>query len=337
MNAPLPLLSSWATRRSQPITIFDLETTTNNPYVDWLGITEVALITLFPSGEIREECSLVDPERNIPPVVRELTGITNADVRGKPTWAAWAQKLHEIAQRHLVIGYNSAQFDCVVVSRQNERYGIEGTAFAHSLDARALPGVSGTLTAAAAQLGLSSDTAHRALADAWLTARLVEKVAERDGAPALEPFIGARPAFGKGYSPRGERADELRRHLAENGTLPDLDEMAARHSIKRSTLEGDVIRLIETGEASWTLLANATVQAYLEARLEEAIAATWIGEAEGRLKPLMTFLEPEAPAGLDYTQLKVGLARRREATEESVAQAPSVPPSGEANTGATHS
>lgn len=135
---PLPQLTLLAARRAQPVTVFDLETTTNTPYVKWMGITEVGRLTIFPDGRIEEECSLVNPERSIPPKVRELTDIMNEHVRGKPTWDVWKEKFHQIAAEHLVVGYNCASFDCVVVTRQNERYGLAGTTFEHVLDALAI-------------------------------------------------------------------------------------------------------------------------------------------------------------------------------------------------------
>ena len=96
-------LNKLSKKLNRPITIFDLETTTNNPYVKWMGITELGFITLYPDGNTKQTSALVNPERNIPPKVRELTGITNDDVRGKPTWNEWKKSLHEIANKHLVI------------------------------------------------------------------------------------------------------------------------------------------------------------------------------------------------------------------------------------------
>jgi len=99
MNFSLPRLLELAKRRAQPITVFDLETTTNIPYVAWMGVTEVGLLTIQPDGRLEETSAFVDPERNIPPFVRELTGITNKDVRGQPTWDVWKERFHEIAAR----------------------------------------------------------------------------------------------------------------------------------------------------------------------------------------------------------------------------------------------
>jgi DNA polymerase III epsilon subunit-like protein len=101
-----------------------------------MGITEIGFITIHPDGDIEATAELVDPERTIDRRAAELTGIYQADVRGKPTWSKWAQRLHVMAADHVIIGYNCRQFDCVVIQRQNARYGVEDTAFTHVLDAR---------------------------------------------------------------------------------------------------------------------------------------------------------------------------------------------------------
>jgi hypothetical protein len=93
-------------------------------------------------------------------------------------------------------------------------------------------------------------------------------------------------------------------HYRTQGGLPDLDQLAHKHGIQRSTIESDVYRLAESGRISFALLDRPEVQRFLSARLPDAIAA-----AVGKLKPLFTHLAQTAPAGFDYTQLRIGLAR----------------------------
>ena len=193
---PLMRLKKFAKKRKSPITIFDLETTTNIPYVKWMGITEVGFLTIYPDGSIKQTSALVNPERNIPPKVRELTGIMNEDVRGQPTWDAWKHRFHKIASEHLVIGYNCASFDCVIVEKQNERYGLSGTLFANILDARFLPDVRGKLEKAAGSFGITSKSYHRAMADVWATVFVVEAVAVKYGLEILESHI-RKPSHSK--------------------------------------------------------------------------------------------------------------------------------------------
>lgn len=302
----VPELVTWARRRGQCVTAFDLETTQQIPHASYIGIIEVALLSVTPSGALETESGLVNPERRIPKEVTALTGIRTEDVSDQPTWATWAQRLHQLARDHVMIGYNSSGFDCPVVVGQNARYGVLDTSFLHSLDAMALPGVRGTLSEAAAAHGLASEVVHRAAADAWLTARLVNAVAALRGLDVLDQHVGA----GGQCSPRAARESELVAAYEESGALPALDAFAERHGIKRSTAEGDVLRLVESGLLPEETIAVTVVQDWLANHLPQAIARCWGNSSEQRLKPLMEHLHSMSPpTALDYTQLRLGLRR----------------------------
>ena len=308
-------LNKLSKKLNKPITIFDLETTTYNPYVKWMGITELGFITLYPDGSSKETSALVNPERNIPPKVRELTGITNDDVRGKPTWDKWKKNLHQIAKEHLVIGYNCASFDCIVVIKQNERYGLNDTKFNYVLDAMSLPDVQGKLEKAAASFGIVSNTFHRAMADVWITALLVEAVAEKYDIQTLESCINtisstSGNSSSGNFSPKKKRKEELTKYFEKHNSLPDLETFGKERNIKRSTVEADVIDLIKNGIMPNTVLENPPVQKWLSMQIEEAIEKCWIGDDENRLKPLFLYFSEEAPEGFDYTQLRLALAKR---------------------------
>ena len=297
-----------ATHR-KTVSVFDLETTTFIPTVKWFGITEIALLNIDPDGTASTLTSLVNPERTIPKKVIELTGITNEDVRGKPTWAVWRDYMDHVAANNLTVGYCSFGFDCPGVVGQNKRYGKEGTVFSDHLDVFALPGVTGKLAEAAEKHGVVSDNYHRALADALVTAKLLNKVAEKHGLDVIDAHIGQRPGSGEN-SPRNVRKVELLEHYAKNGALPDLDKFGNRHGIKRSTVEGDVLRMIKNGILEPNVLERQEVQDWLSVRIQDAIDEQWHDEAEGRLKPLMEALHEGAPEGFDYTQLRLALMRR---------------------------
>ena len=319
----LALLLEWARLKNRPVTVFDLETTSNVPYVSWFGITEVGFISLFPDGRVETRSAFVDPEHRISSEVTRLTGIRESDVANQPSWAAWAALFHAMAQDHVMVGFNSHAFDCVAVRLQNARYGVADTSFAYSLDARALPEVVGTLSQAAEHFGLCAPRAHRAMDDAWLTVELVEAVAVRHGLEALEAFLGMGPAWNRisdptqwsVYSPRAVREAEILQHYQTHGALPELEPLAAKHGIKRSTMEGDVYRLAEKDKIPLAVLERPEVQDFLSVHLPDAIAATWTLETTGRLKPLFTYLAATAPQGFDYTQLRIALARYKAQTK----------------------
>jgi len=58
---------------------------------------------------------------------------------------------------------------------------------------------------------------------------------------------------------------------------------------------------------------NPSVQEWIASHIDAAIAECWVGELEGRLKPLMVYLADGAPAELDYTQLRLAVVRRARA------------------------
>ncbi|RLA40128.1 MAG: hypothetical protein DRR42_26355, partial [Gammaproteobacteria bacterium] len=80
-----PSICKLAAAHRKTVSVFDLETTTL-PAFKGFGITEIALLNIEPNGTATTVTSLVNPERTISKKIIELTGITNEDVRGKPTW-----------------------------------------------------------------------------------------------------------------------------------------------------------------------------------------------------------------------------------------------------------
>jgi hypothetical protein len=142
-------------------------------------------------------------------------------------------------------------------------------------------------------------------------------VALKHGLEVLDKCIGLVPKIGRGgaigggaggaYSPKKERAEELLRHYKDNGDLPDLEEFATRHGLVITTIQSQVVDLIEDGDLPSSILEDSVVQEWLSQHLSDAIKLCWIGEAEGKLKPLMVHLESNAPEGLNYAQLKIAL------------------------------
>lgn len=61
-------------------TIFDFETTGLSPKDD--TIIEIAAIRIRNSKQVGTFSLLIDPEREVPEFITNLTGITNEDVQG---------------------------------------------------------------------------------------------------------------------------------------------------------------------------------------------------------------------------------------------------------------
>ena len=107
----------------KPLVIFDLETTGLDLVRD--RIIQISYIKLLPSGEELRGNELINPERPIPQEVVTLTGISNDDVKDKPTFKQLGQKLAEIFTGSDFAGFNSNHFDIPLLAEEFLRAGID--------------------------------------------------------------------------------------------------------------------------------------------------------------------------------------------------------------------
>jgi DNA polymerase III subunit epsilon len=103
-----------------PIAFVDLETTGGSTGVH--RITEVGVVEIGPQGTSRWS-TLVDPQQPIPPFIQQLTGITDAMVRGAPTFDAIAPELFARLDGKLFVAHN-ASFDRGFLHSEFERVGL---------------------------------------------------------------------------------------------------------------------------------------------------------------------------------------------------------------------
>ena len=103
-----------------PIVFVDLETTGGSTSEH--RITEVGVVGIGPAGVSRWS-SLVDPQQPIPSFIQQLTGITNAMVRGAPTFDAIAPALFERLSGKLFVAHN-ASFDRGFLRGEFRRVGL---------------------------------------------------------------------------------------------------------------------------------------------------------------------------------------------------------------------
>jgi DNA polymerase III subunit epsilon len=93
-----------------PIVAFDTETTGLQPF-GGDRIIEFAAVVLHPDGAGRVEhvephSWLIDPQIPIPRKVTEITGITDADVAGKPRFAEVAAEIWELLAGAVTVAHN---------------------------------------------------------------------------------------------------------------------------------------------------------------------------------------------------------------------------------------
>ncbi|CAB3786888.1 3'-5' exonuclease DinG [Paraburkholderia caffeinitolerans] len=162
------LLSAELSSGDVPLVFVDLETTGGS--VGEHRITEVGVVEV-KDGQATRWSSLVDPQQAIPPFIQQLTGITDAMVRGAPTFAEIAPALFERLSGRLFIAHN-ASFDRGFLRAEFERAG-----FAFNPDVLCTVRLSRALFPAEKRHGLDAlverhalmpADRHRALADADL-------------------------------------------------------------------------------------------------------------------------------------------------------------------------
>ena len=107
----------------KPPVIFDLETTGLDMVND--RVIQLSYIKVYPDGkEIRGDM-LINPEKHIPELVEQLTGIKDADVADKPTFKQVAAKLNEEFTGCDFAGFNSNFFDIPMLAEEFLRAGID--------------------------------------------------------------------------------------------------------------------------------------------------------------------------------------------------------------------
>jgi len=107
----------------KPLVIFDLETTGLDLVKD--RVIQISYIKVFPDGKEERGNHLINPEKPIPEVVEELTGIKNEDVKDKPTFKQMAQQLNQVFSGSDIAGYNSNHFDVPLLAEEFLRAGID--------------------------------------------------------------------------------------------------------------------------------------------------------------------------------------------------------------------
>ena len=108
---------------TKPLVIFDLETTGLDLVKD--RIIQISYIKVNPNGVEERGNELVNPEKPIPEDVVALTGISNEDVKDKPTFKQLGQQLAQKFTGCDFAGFNSNHFDIPLLAEEFLRAGID--------------------------------------------------------------------------------------------------------------------------------------------------------------------------------------------------------------------
>ncbi|MGC9374332.1 MAG: exonuclease domain-containing protein [Bacteroidales bacterium] len=107
----------------KPIVFFDLETTGINIAND--RIVEISLLKVFPDGSEEMKTMLINPGIPIPPQATEIHGISDEDVKDKPTFNEVGKNIAQFIEGCDIAGYNSAKFDIPLLAEEFIRAEID--------------------------------------------------------------------------------------------------------------------------------------------------------------------------------------------------------------------
>lgn len=161
--------------------IVDIETTGGSASVE--KITEIAIYQHDGERITGEFVSLVNPERNIPLFITNLTGISNEMVDGAPKFYEIARDIVEYTEGRIFVAHN-ARFDYSFIKQEFKALGYSfkrNILDTVTLSRKLIPGHrSYSLGNICADLKISIEGRHRAAGDALATVKLLEKLIAAD-------------------------------------------------------------------------------------------------------------------------------------------------------------
>lgn len=108
---------------TRPLIVFDLETTGLDLAKD--RIIQISYIKVGTDGTEKPVNLFVNPQQPIPPIVQQLTSITDDMVKDAPTFKQLAAKLQEEFTGCDFAGFNSNRFDVPLLAEEFLRAGID--------------------------------------------------------------------------------------------------------------------------------------------------------------------------------------------------------------------
>lgn len=176
--------------KKQEYAIVDIETTGGN--ASHSRITEIAIVIHDGKNVIHRWETLVNPEKEIPPAIFALTGITNEMVKDAPRFDFISDQIFELLSNRVFVAHN-VNFDYSFVRHELEQAGLKWTAkkLCTVRAARKIrPGLpSYSLGKLCNTLEINLDNRHRAGGDADATAILFSRLLEWDVDKVMDGMI----------------------------------------------------------------------------------------------------------------------------------------------------
>lgn len=162
--------------------IVDIETTGGSHKLE--KITDIAIYIHDGDKVVDQYCTLINPERNIPYFITNLTGITNEMVADAPRFFEVAKRIVQITSDCVFVAHN-VNFDYHFVREEFLRLGYDfkrEVLCTVKMSRKLIPGKrSYSLGNLCDELGISITDRHRASGDAKATVKLFEKLLIANG------------------------------------------------------------------------------------------------------------------------------------------------------------
>ncbi len=107
----------------RPVVFFDIESTGTDTNID--RIVEIAFLKLYPGNRKDLQTFRINPGIAIPPETTEIHGITDDDVKDKPSFSELKDLFLEILDNADLGGYNLIRFDIPMLQAELRRAGTD--------------------------------------------------------------------------------------------------------------------------------------------------------------------------------------------------------------------
>lgn len=290
----LPLVCRLAKQLNQHLVFLDLETTTNIVNSPQFGVTEIAYFVATPKGTQQTFVQLVDPENEISPIASQLTGITQEMVTGKPNFSTHKDRILSIFNSAIVFTYNGDVFDVPGTFNQLERYGHPLPTNCQSVDLykawKKIQNVrGGKLVEVAKHYGVAFDGAHRALADVYGLANVLEQMLWQHGSNFVVEMAALK------YDPSNP---ESKKEMSSTLTLTQKTLKSLIDDLTATEQSHSVLSFSEKLlEAGYQLEVSKTGAAYIHIKSSERTGGSVLGATYVWSK-IQTKLSGEVPSHL---------------------------------------
>ena len=173
--------------------LVDIETTGNG--YKGSKITEISIFIFDGKKIVEEFTSFVNPEKNIPLFITNLTGITNAMVKNAPKFFEIARKIEELTKDCIFVAHN-VNFDYNIICEEFKSLGFNfkrKKLCTVRLSRKIIPGLkSYSLGVICEAENIPINGRHRAKGDAEATTELFKRILERDTNFIVNSFLNPK-------------------------------------------------------------------------------------------------------------------------------------------------